>query len=355
MSWFDDLGDIATGVATGGIVPAYSALNDATGNTLNNLTGIGTSSAGKQARENAQTLEALGAAPDVTTQTSERYKSVGDPRDYLSQLADTNYNNINVDPSFRDAQKSALSKLSDITSGNGLSQADLQQIDQIGREEALRAKGQRDSLTQNAQSRGVAGSGLEMASLLGNEQASADRAATRGTDVAQMAQQRALQAVGQQANLGIAGQGQLYGEASDKAHAQDLINQFNTLAQNQAGQAAFSNQQDIANKNTSVANQDMDVNRNIAMDNYNNQLNYINNIAAAKNKVAADKMSQSSLLGNRITQAASAVAPFLGPAAAGTSAVAAGANQATNAVNTANAMDSINNNRLSYTPRPLGF
>ena len=101
---------------------------------------------------------------------------------------------VSTDPRLRQAQMRALDSLQEIGQG-GMSVGDRGALQQIQGEQAAAEKGQRDAILQNAQSRGVAGSGMELAAQLMNQQASAGQASQRGFDVAKQAQARALEAL----------------------------------------------------------------------------------------------------------------------------------------------------------------
>ena len=76
--------------------------------------------------------------------------------------------------------------------------------------------------------RGVGGSGVELAARLGANQASADRMSRESDTLVQQAQQRAMDAMMNQANLGGQIRSQDYGEQSNLASARDAMNKFNT-------------------------------------------------------------------------------------------------------------------------------
>jgi hypothetical protein len=78
------------------------------------------------------------------------------------------------------------------------------------------------------QMRGQGGSGLELLAQLQSGQAATTDASQASMDTAGMAQDRALQAMIQQGQLGGQIRGQDFGEQADIAKAQDIINAFNT-------------------------------------------------------------------------------------------------------------------------------
>ena len=101
----------------------------------------------------------------------------------------------------RNAQNEALNQFSTWAQG-GLTDADRLAQQSANRQAALQEQSQRGAIMQNAQMRGVGGSGLEMASALSAQQAGANRAQENQTAIAGMAQQRAMQAAGAMGDLG---------------------------------------------------------------------------------------------------------------------------------------------------------
>lgn len=142
------------------------------------------------------------------------------------QLQDTALTNIALDPQLRAAQLQALSQLQQYGQG-GLTAGDQLKLAQVQRETSARERGAREAILQGMRQRGIAGSGLELAAQLSNQQAQAEQANLEGLSVAAEAQQRALQALQQAGNLGGQIRGQDYQEALDKARAMDIISEFN--------------------------------------------------------------------------------------------------------------------------------
>jgi hypothetical protein len=220
-----------------------------------------TKGAGESAAEDAAKFFTDLDAPEIRNAALERLKVQGDPRDFLTQLQDSEFQQIQGDPSLRAAQTGALERLQQISSQGGLTSEDRARLDDIARQEGVRERGAREAILQNARQRGLSGSGLELQQQLINQQEAANRRAQRGTDVAALAQQRALDALRSGAQLGGQIRQQDFGEASEKARAQDIINRFNAQFQNQAGLEAFRNQQRVADQNVGIANQQQLLNR----------------------------------------------------------------------------------------------
>lgn len=164
------------------------------------------------------------------------------------------------------AQFDSLSSLQKIAKEGGLTAMDRAQLDDIRQQVAGEEKANRQAIMTNAAERGVAGSGLEMANRLISQQGAAERSAKMGTDVAALAQQRALNALAQSGQLAGQMRGQDVEEQMNKARAMDAIAQFNANVRNQteasnvaarnAAQAAnLQNRQNIINQNIAQRNQ----------------------------------------------------------------------------------------------------
>lgn len=133
-------------------------------------------------------------------------------------------------------------------------------------------RGSREAILQNAQERGVAGSGIEMASQLANQQGAATRMANQGFQAAADANQRQMQAV-----QGLASMDQ------QKAAAQDAINQFNAANRQSVenmnvgvGNAAqaqnLAEKQRIADTNVTTKNQEQLYNKNLYQQKFQNDM-----------------------------------------------------------------------------------
>ena len=157
------------------------------------------------------------------------------------------YNNISTDPSYVQAQKAQLSALQQLQQNGGMNAQDKANLAGIQSQENQNEQGNRQAILQNANMRGTGNSGNSMLAQLVSQQGSANRQNANDLGVAGMAQNRALQAGGQAANLAGGMEQQQYGEQAQQAQAQNAINQFN------AGQGLGASEFN-ANKNQGVNN-----------------------------------------------------------------------------------------------------
>lgn len=206
------------------------------------------------------------------------------PEDAQAALAESSkMNGISLDPGLKKAQMDALSGLQDISSGVGLSASDKANLSHINSDEMTQQRGQREAILNNAESRGLGGSGLELMAQLQNQQDSATRQSQKDLDVAGMAQNRALQALQQGGQL--AGQigAQDFGQKAQVAGANDAISKFNaqnqqqvnltnTGAHNAAQEANLAAKQNIANSNAGLKNTQQQYNKNLIQQDYDNRL-----------------------------------------------------------------------------------
>lgn len=131
---------------------------------------------------------------------------------YLVQQSDMN--NIETDPALFTAQMDALGGLQDISNNDGLTAADRAQLGQIQTQEDSAERGAREAILQNAQARGMGGSGIELLQQFQNQQDSATRKSQKDMDVAAMAQNRALQALQSAGSLGTNPSATIWSEGS---------------------------------------------------------------------------------------------------------------------------------------------
>ncbi len=108
--------------------------------------------------------------------------------------------------------------------------------------------GQRGAIEQNAQARGIGGSGFELASRLSAEQGGAERA--NRAAMAASANAEARRRLAQEQLLhGAAGyQGQLFGQSADKARADDAFRRFDAEMANQQAQWRYGQQAALRDK-----------------------------------------------------------------------------------------------------------
>jgi hypothetical protein len=155
-----------------------------------------------------------------------------------------------VDPRLREAQYRALGELQSIGDAGGLRLSDKAQLQEIAMDEAAKERGAREAIEAKARATGTGGSGLELASKLISQQGGAGRRSRRGTEVAALAQDRALNAILNAGNLAGGIRGQAFGEEAAKAKAADEIARFNAEMRNRVQDANLARRErsDYANR-----------------------------------------------------------------------------------------------------------
>lgn len=183
-----------------------------------------------------------------------------------AQQGITNMAGVNSDQTTLAGAQQALDQLGQVAAGQGLTDADRAQLAATINQTNAAAAAQREAQIQQLQMQGNAGTGAELAARLSGGQQMANANAMAGANIAQQAQARALQAM----QAGLSGNTnlnqQLFAQQAQKAQAQDLINQFNTAAQNTvnaqnaanlqaANQSNFNAAQTAAAQNAAAQNQ----------------------------------------------------------------------------------------------------
>lgn len=254
--------------------------------------------AGQNAKKNAaRDLDRLGKeraalfgaidTPDIEDQelALEQLALMGELDPEMLQALDlgpTAMEDVAVDPRLVETQMDALAQLAQLSEG-GLTEADLAAIEQTRRSVDAAENARQESILQEMQQRGQGGAGAELAARLASSQGAADRQNQASLDISQQAQNRALQALAEGANLAGSVRGQEFGEQSDIARARDLINQFNVSnrqnvanqnvgARNQAQAANLAARQAIADQNVALRNQQQMYNKQLLQQEFDNRM-----------------------------------------------------------------------------------
>jgi hypothetical protein len=216
----------------------------------------------------------------------ELYKQVGELAPEMLQaqeLGQTEMAGISLDPALRQAQMSALSKLTQIGEEGGMTATDRARLAQIQAEQTAALRGQTGAIMQNLAARGMSGGMSEMVARQMAAQESANRAAQQGLDVKAQAEQRALQALMQSGQLGGQMEQQQFGQAAQIAQAKDAIARFNAQnlqnvaqqnvqARNLAQAQNLQTRQGIAGQNVGLQNQAQMYNLGLPQQQYQNQM-----------------------------------------------------------------------------------
>lgn len=149
----------------------------------------------------------------------------GQEGDQLGAWGSSAMGDARADPASIAAQRIALERLGMYAQG-GLSAADLAG-QQLGRQQVgMQIRGQREADQASLAARGMGGSGAQLASLMGGQQAGAGAYANLDAQMQIAAQQRALAALGQYGELAGQMRGQSFGEESGRRSALDEFNRW---------------------------------------------------------------------------------------------------------------------------------
>lgn len=195
----------------------------------------------------------------------------------------TELSSVSTDPRLKQAQLAALSKLEEVGNQGGLSFEDRSRLNHIQSELNRNEQANRQAIMQNMASRGMGGSGFELAAQLANQQGAAERASTAGLDVKAQAERRALEALMGAGQLGGQIRGQEFDEKARAAQAQDSINQFNAAnrqsvqnanvdRRNVAQQANLQERQRVADSNVELRNKQQQYNKELQQQKFQNQM-----------------------------------------------------------------------------------
>jgi hypothetical protein len=127
-----------------------------------------------------------------------------------------------------DAQLGALRHMQGVASNKGWMPEDRARYNDMRNQVSGEDQARRQSILQNAQMRGIGGSGIELANQLAGASMSADRLSNQAFDVNAEASRRALQAAQQSGQFGGQMRSQNADEQFQKFGAMDRVSQFNT-------------------------------------------------------------------------------------------------------------------------------
>jgi hypothetical protein len=203
---------------------------------------------------------------------------------------------VNADPETIAKQNQALQGISEVAEG-GYTEADKSVAREINREVNQQSQARQKAILNSMASRGVLGSGMELAAQLQGEQQSIDQASRAGENLTQQAQARALQALGQQGSLAGQMRSQDFSEQSDKARAQDAIAEFNlrnrqnmtnqnVAERNRAQLLNLQQRQSLEDQRASLANQQQMHNKALIQTQFANRRGQAHDVSGAQMGVA---------------------------------------------------------------------
>lgn len=270
---------------------------------------IGNSAAKKDAKRARELLERAARefeqieVPELADQVRqyELAQLLGEYSPELEQLVElgpTEFEDVAADPRLAVAQMQALETLSDLGE-TGLTSGEQAALREVRRNVAGEEQARQNAILQEFARRGQGGAGMELAARLQSSQSAADRGSAESDRLMQLAQDRALQAITQGAGLAGNIRSQDFGEQAQIASAQDAIARFNaqnqqalqarnTEARNQAQLRNLSERQRIAEQNTATRNLQQDVNKDLANQRFNQQIQRAQGLSGQLGNVAGN-------------------------------------------------------------------
>lgn len=137
---------------------------------------------------------------------------------------------IQTDPALRDAQMSALDKLTEVYEGGGETLADKAYLNRVNNDLSRQEAVAKNRISDEMATRGIGGGGTELAMMRASGQDGLQRRSQAAMDRAGQAQQRALDAMMGRGDMAGKLRGQDFSEQAQKAAAQDAINRYNAGA-----------------------------------------------------------------------------------------------------------------------------
>ena len=277
-----------------------------------------------------QILQQIQQAPDVSKPLIlQQYKQAGLLTPQMEQAISAGpsaLSGVQSDAQSLNAQRQALSQLQQ-RSTQGLTAADRAALAQAqqGAQSDTQAKIGQILQQQQAQMGGQGSTGRTLAAELQAAQGGSNQEFNNANQVAQMAQQNALNATSQAGQLGGQINQQQFSEAAQKAAAADQMNRFNTQNQlavqqqnvgaaNQAQAGNLANLQGLNNQNVSSQNQELNNQLQRQMQQYGANVNTAqvqaggaNNYANSLNNQANSIAQGYSNIGSGVDQAATGI------------------------------------------------
>lgn len=167
-------------------------------------------------------LEEYGFAP-----TSFEYASP-------EEVGPSAYDQIAVDPRYKESQLGALGGLDQIQADGGLTLEDKAAQAEVMNDVARQEAAGRAQIKNDMAARGTLGSGNELAMRLANQQNAADASAKAGMNTLASAQKRYFDSLLAEGDMAGKMRGQEFGEKSKAAEAADAIAQYNAQARERA-------------------------------------------------------------------------------------------------------------------------
>src|SRR5260221_4404070 len=171
----------------------------------------------------------------------------------VAEQSPTEFNNISLDPTTRAAQIAALGQYTDIANAGGLDANAKLALQQTIDATNAQSRGAQGAIMDAARAEGQGGGDFALTQRAIAAQGASNTGATQGLQTAAMAEANREAALNQMANIGGGINAHDYGQAANKAAAQNTINATNQAATNTANTGNVANQIQTGEFNTNTA------------------------------------------------------------------------------------------------------
>lgn len=234
------------------------------------------------------------------------------------------WQNVVQDQGLKASQTRSLRSLEDLGTGKDTFESQAAQEKALIESNAA-ARGHQQAITDSLAQRGQLGSGLELTARMGQNQADDDRAAKAALGIESDRRTNALKALTSAGSLAGQMSAQDLSLQGKKSQASDAINAFNTnnsrdvqaantKSANNAQQTNLVNQQDISNKNIALNNYQQQANKNLNQQQFENQTKVAAGVTGQYNQAAdqanANGKSSADFWGNMAGNAPKVISAF---------------------------------------------
>jgi len=171
----------------------------------------------------------------------------------VAQQTPSSFNNISLDPATRAAQLAALGQYANIAQAGGLDPAAKLALQQTIDAVNAQSQGAQGAIMRSAQAEGQGGGDFALTQRAVNAQGASNTGAEQGLQTAAIAEANREAALNKMADIGGQVNTSDYGQAAQKAAAQNVINATNQAATNAANTANVGNTMQAGEFNTNTA------------------------------------------------------------------------------------------------------
>lgn len=201
------------------------------------------------------------------------------------ELGRTELEGISLDPRLREAQFAALEQMSK-RGAEGMTEEDRIVFRQFMDQAAAEDKSRTANIIAGMEQRGMADSGTSLAAQLQQQQANFQAAQQKAAQMYLASQQAKQNALMQTAQAAGQMEQQQFGRQSQVISAQEVINQFNAANRQNVAQQNLGQRQRIAEQASAIRNQEQMFNKNLAQQQFENEMRKAGGLSQASTNMA---------------------------------------------------------------------